>query len=331
MSEEKKEPESTEPLDSALDILDLEDSELFKDIDRTDTLDKKGSDGASVQPDEGEIKIDKLPDDLLTEDELWDPKSNVNDIPLFEEFASELAEQTKKEEELLSPVEEEIQESDIAAPPVEPEHKVEAGPSLVEKTNEDQPASNEIKNITIGRNNPFLLWGLAACAAIMIVAGGLAMLKMTGLLPANRFSENNVIENKQAAPPSALDTSHPRPSGSIKTGSGPQQPGQPQKAGPAITISLSPFLIPAQQNGEMVFFNLQVDVIVQDQKAKDELMQKEVWIRDIIYRELKGLDLGEKFQENILAQYQKPIVDSINTEFPSLKVEDVKLSGSLIR
>ena len=60
-------------------------------------------------------------------------------------------------------------------------------------------------------------------------------------------------------------------------------------------------------------------------------MQKEVWIRDIIYRELKGLDISKGPQENILAQYQKPIVDRINTEFAPLKIEDVRLVGSLLR
>lgn len=97
------------------------------------------------------------------------------------------------------------------------------------------------------------------------------------------------------------------------------------------TLDLDPFLIPAQRNKEMIFFKLQVELIVSDAKTKQAIRKKEAWARDIIYRELKGIDISSGIQKNFLMQYRQPIVRCLNHELAPLRVEDIRLKGYLMK
>lgn len=96
------------------------------------------------------------------------------------------------------------------------------------------------------------------------------------------------------------------------------------------TMDLDPFLMPAQRDKEMIFFKLQVQLIVSDAEAKHAIQKKEAWVRDIIYRELKGIDISSGIQKNFLAQYRQPIVRCLNHELAPLRVEDIRLKGDLM-
>jgi len=96
------------------------------------------------------------------------------------------------------------------------------------------------------------------------------------------------------------------------------------------TMDLDPFLIPAQRDKEMIFFKLQVKLLVSDAKTKHAIRKKEAWVRDTIYRELKGIDISSDIQENFLVQYKQPIVRCLNHELAPLKVEDIRLKGYLM-
>jgi flagellar basal body-associated protein FliL len=93
------------------------------------------------------------------------------------------------------------------------------------------------------------------------------------------------------------------------------------------TMDLDPFLIPAQRDEETIFFKLQVKLIVPDIKTKRAIEKKEAWIRDTIYRELKGIKIKSDINENFLMKYRQPIIRCLNHEFAPLRVEDVHLKG----
>lgn len=96
------------------------------------------------------------------------------------------------------------------------------------------------------------------------------------------------------------------------------------------TMDLDPFLMPAQRDKEMIFFKLQVQLIVSDAEAKQAIQKKEAWVRDIIYRELKGIDISSGIQKNFLTQYRQPIVKCLNHELAPLRVEDIRFKGYLM-
>jgi len=96
------------------------------------------------------------------------------------------------------------------------------------------------------------------------------------------------------------------------------------------TMDLDPFLMPAQRDKDMIFFKLQVQLIVSDAAAKYAIQKKEAWVRDIIYRELKGINISSGIQKNFLTQYRQPIVRCLNHELAPLRVEDIRLKGYLM-
>jgi len=97
------------------------------------------------------------------------------------------------------------------------------------------------------------------------------------------------------------------------------------------TMDLAPFLIPAQRDKEMIFFKLQVELLVSDAKTKHAIGKKEAWVRDTISRELKGIDISSGIQEKFLMQYRQPIVRCLNHELAPLRVEDIRLKGYLMK
>jgi flagellar basal body-associated protein FliL len=97
------------------------------------------------------------------------------------------------------------------------------------------------------------------------------------------------------------------------------------------TMDLDPFLMPAQRNKEMIFFKLQVELILSDAETKHAIRKKEPWVRDIIYEELKGIDISSGIQKNFLMQYRQPIVRCLNHELAPLRVEDIRLKGYLMK
>lgn len=344
MDKEKKEQENTKSEGQVLNALETEELDLFAELNRSESTDKEVHEDPFPLKDEKEIAPNGPPEKSLAEDDLWDPGDKIDNVPLFEEFAAELLEHDeKKGGPLAEPdVQPEILPNNLVTDvPLEAEHGIEAPSPLIEesegsdgtkhiedteeKTSED--TKEGIKQIDIGAGNPWFLWGLIAIALVLIVTGGVTVWKMTGAI-LNPSAKSGILQDKTNMDENAK---YLQLSGNKKSGSTARQPGEPQKIPDISKITLAPFLIPARQNGEMVFFNLQVDLVARDQKTMDALLQKEVWIRDIIYRELKDIDISKGLQGNLLAQYQKPIVDHINTELIPLKVEDVRLSGSLIK
>jgi flagellar basal body-associated protein FliL len=341
VDKEKKEQENTKSEGPVLNALETEELDMFEELNVSESTDKAGHEDHLPPNDEKEIKTDAPPEKSLAEDELWDSGDKIDNVPLFEEFASELLEHDEKKGGPPSEpdIQPEIQPDNLVTDvPFETEYETEASSPLTQESDSTKPhvsAEEEIsegpkegiKQIEIGAGNPWFLWGLITIALALIATGGVAVWKMTGTI-LNPSAKSGILQDKIETDENAK---YLQLSGNKKPDSAARQPSEPQKTPDISKITLAPFLIPARQNGEMVFFNLQVELLARDQKTMDALMQKEVWIRDIIYRELKDIDISKGMQGNLLTQYQKPIVDHINTELTPLRVEDVRLSGSLIK
>ncbi|MGQ9745206.1 MAG: hypothetical protein ACUVQV_04285 [Dissulfurimicrobium sp.] len=341
MDKEKKGQENSKSEGPILNALESEEFDMFEELNVSESTDEVGHGDHLPPKEEQEIKTNGSPEKSLAEDDLWDSGDKIDNIPLFEEFASELLEHDEKKDG--PPPEPDIQseiqpDNLITDVPFETEHETETSSPLTkefdgakhaENTEEkiSEGAKEGIKQIEIGAGNPWFLRGLIAIALALIVTGGVAVWKMTGTI-LNPSAKSGILQEKIDTDE---NTKYLHLSGNKKPGSAATQPGAPQKTPDISKITLAPFLIPARQNGEMVFFNVQAELFARDQKTMDALLQKEVWIRDIIYRELKDIDISKDLKENLLTQYQKPIVDHINTELTPLRVENVRLSGSLIK
>ncbi|NPA95831.1 MAG: flagellar basal body-associated FliL family protein [Thermodesulfobacteria bacterium] len=96
-------------------------------------------------------------------------------------------------------------------------------------------------------------------------------------------------------------------------------------------LDLAPFIIPGKSGGELVFFKLEVELVVPDASTKQKLIRRQAWLRDIIYQELKGLDISSGVKGDILERYRVPLLKRLNKEFAPLKIEDIRLMGYLLR
>jgi len=101
--------------------------------------------------------------------------------------------------------------------------------------------------------------------------------------------------------------------------------------GRAQAIDLAPFLIPAQRAGDLVFFKLRVELIAPDATTKQEILKREAWVRDIIYQELKGINISRGIKGDILTRYRRPLLERLNRELAPLHLEDIRLMGFLLR
>ncbi len=282
--------------------------------------------GQSVSEDEVGIN--------LGDDELWDD-GDVEEIPLFEE---ELLSEISQEEEREKEAQEQSEESPQSAeePPSHEAKDVEDTTGVELSGNEDELAQTEKgeedlgemqsqqgrRQITVeapslvSRLLPWIVTGLSSVLTL------LAILTIYLLWNSSDHMQARVPENRS---PAATQKTVKRPDQKVgihyKNGA-----GQGFEA-----IDLAPFIIPGKSGGELVFFKLQVELVVPDATTKQELMRRQAWLRDIIYQELKGLDISRGVQGDILDRYRAPLLKRLNMEFSPLRIEDIRLMGYLLR
>ncbi len=97
------------------------------------------------------------------------------------------------------------------------------------------------------------------------------------------------------------------------------------------TFDLAPFIIPVMRQGELVFFKLTVELVVPDMRTKQELKKREAWVRDAIYTELKGIDVGPGTKGEFLLNYRRPLKKRIEKELAPLEIRDVRLMGYVLK
>jgi len=267
-------------------------------------------------------------------DELWDPSTELDDISLFDEFASEIAEiektekektekektekkQTLKDDEGLSSL---IDEEEVSG---DQSRQKEESPSPQEETQEKLL----IPLIISGISFLLLLAGIFTIWQIIIIPYNAKKLPENVI---KQLSEINTPQNEVSKPLKAEkeQTVNSTP-GNIHPSS--EQNEITNKLPNYETIALSSFMIPATQDGQLVFFNIQISILLSDIHTKKEFIKRETRLRDTIYRELKGTDLSQGVNENTLITFRKPLMDKINQEYAPLKIEDIKLTGYILK
>ena len=263
------------------------------------------------------------------DDELWDEGGDLEEVPLFEEFASKIAEAESKPKEIVDELSSELEAAMTGT-------EQAAGPEKPEESSGDDQQS-------VASSSSILPWVITGIACIFMLAGGWVFWRMYSALSAPAGPVQVQQRVPIAAPPAHQASSAPvslkTPAQTTHVAAPPAQKIAQEHSNaadaprlvPLEYISLAPFLIPAQQGGEPVFLKLHVELICKDKQMKEELSRKETWIRDAIYREMKGIDLSGGFQENNITRFRKPILDRINRELAPLYVDDVRLMGSLLK
>lgn len=285
---------------------------------------------ASASSEKDATGEDAAAEGAKAEDELWDEGSDFEEVPLFEEFASKIAEAESKPKDIVDELSSEL-EAAVAG------HEQAVGP-------EKDEVSASVEEQSVSSSSSILPWVVSGIACLFMLGGGWVFWRMysglsapTGPVqvqqPARIASPSN--HNVPSAPVSVKTPAQTSPVAAPPAAQKPSQEhtntADAQRLAPLEYISLAPFLIPAQQGGEPVFFKLQVELICRDKQMKEELNRKETWVRDAIYREMKGIDLSAGVQENNINRFRRPILDRINRELAPLYVDDIRLMGTLLK
>ncbi len=263
---------------------------------------------------------ESISDESISDDELWDEGGDLDEIPLFEDLEQEAEPQQqtspKPEDDYSGP---EAKEKPIGAEAEDAIGKVEPESKDTEEASKNPLLSKFAQLIS------YFPWIITALSSIFLVAGIVTLWTMI-----NHSIEDKEIINK------ALDSATPTVSSNINkspVGVAPIEGPESITQVPSgfETITLSPFLIPAHRAGELIFIKLQIELVVEDMTTKHRLLKKEAWVRDIIYRELKGITIENGVRGNFLMQYRKPLLKRLNKEMAPLKVEDIRLMAFILK
>ncbi len=270
----------------------------------------------------------------LDDDELWDD-GEVEEIPLFEEeLLSEISQEEEKEKQANNeskpsePLVEGVSEgSEGLSDELSEELLADEGQGSeeAEKKQEDIEDNqvDEVEDLSPkeapGLASRLLPWIVTGFSSILIILAVLTIYLMWSG-PANQQAK--VLESSQPVSTQKI-VKRAEKKVNIQSPTGARQGFE--------AIDLAPFIIPGKSGGELVFFKLQVELIVQDALTKQELMRRQAWLRDIIYQELKGLDISRGIQGDILDRYRAPLLKRLNMEFSPLKIKDIRLMGYLLR
>lgn len=263
------------------------------------------------------------------EDELWDEGGDFEEVPLFEEFASKIAEAESKPKNIVDELSSELEAAVAESSQVSEDDNTQ-------EVEDSQPQ-------TLPSMSPVVAWVVSAIAVLSILGGGWFLWKMysRASIPPMPVSNQKHLQPQAALPSHQVTNAAPPktsanvapsvPASSVQVPSEHPKIAETPRLAPLEYISLAPFLIPAQQGGEPVFLKLQVELVCKDKQMKDELSRKETWVRDVIYREMKGVDLSSGLQDNSISRFRRPIMDRINRELAPLYVDDVRLMGTLLK
>lgn len=308
--------------DQPIDLPDSEEDDIQIEIEQ-EVIEAKDSDNLG----EDEIGIN-----IEGDDELWD-EGDVEEIPLFEdEVLNEISEEESREEESSAATpsqdavsNEEGEKNDAVSEKASDEESGGDGAGG-DGTNDETDGANksEEESVVAAANEKpgfmgLLPWLVTGLSSILIL---LAVIIIWSLW-------NNSISREQPSLSSKVSEEAVRPQPSNTQMSAKKSVGNTVSNYEAI--DLAPFIIPGKSGGELVFFKLQVELIVPDATTKQELLRRQAWLRDIIYQELKGLDISRGVQGDILGRYKMPLLNRLNREFSPLRIEDIRLMGYLLR
>ncbi|OCC16085.1 hypothetical protein DBT_0547 [Dissulfuribacter thermophilus] len=279
-------------------------------------LNEEQEDQSSVPP------LEDFEEDLgisITDDELWDESGGLDEIPLFDDITEDnkepLIKDTPEPESQVEPP-----ESDEET--VVTESKDESGDELVSgsEEHEDQVEEEELEE---EKDGSLLEWFnltniFSFVNSIIFLVGIFVLFKVLKTEPPPQDYLKHTSQQ-------TLNVKT-----STKTSEGKIQDLQRLDRG-FYTMNLDPFIIPAQMNGELVFFKLKAELVFDDVASKRAFSEKVAWVRDIIYSELKGIDISSGLSQRSLFSYRKPIMDRLNKFLAPNKVEDLRLVGFVLK
>ncbi len=260
---------------------------------------------------------------LEQNDDLWDADETSSDVPLFEEFADDLAEieQKKAEEHKPRPTE------PVSTPLIEEVTEGQAD------TVGDGPVAGQVSDVreenVVSISTGIALAGIAG-SVLLSVAAVFVFWQLSDVPTVPAPPALSRVEAPQDAAQAHQDILSKelgkRPDTSVEP-----RGGESTKSVQGERITLAPFLIPATQHGQPVFLSLQVDLLCENDEIEAGLLRKEAWLRDSIYRELKGLEIGSNDLNPFLLHYKTPLIQRINTDIAPYAVQDVILIGSILK
>ena len=264
----------------------------------------------------------------IEDDELWD-EGEAEEIPLFEEELlseiSEEEEQEQQDQQDKNKVEGEERATDDSSLEAQESKEVQDESDLDQGQEQSIPSSEQHDEANEKEPDPSLFsallpWLITGLSSILTI---LAIVTIWFLWHSSPMTERQVIASHDVIKPKASSRDDIQQAHSQQS---PRVTVSQQEA-----IDLAPFIIPGKSDGELVFFKLQVELVVPDATTKQELLRRQAWLRDIIYQELKGLDISRGVQGDILSRYRGPLLSRLNREFSPLKIEDIRLMGYLLR
>ncbi len=336
ISDENENKEILDEIPLNIDINDdtdeyKENNKLEEDNISLEQLHEQSQNASTNQESKDQIGID------LEEDELWEDEE-VEEISLFEdELLSELKkdeekatkptqDESKVQEDKKSLIEEDLEkheESSKEKASQKLEEDVSKGELDINEEIRDIPQDKEIKadDVQKGFFQKVLAifpWIVTFFSTILCI---LAIFTIFNLWKNASLGKNG--ENIFQSDP--LKKEITQPTIGVEKGSFKKQISDFQ------SVDLAPFIIPGRSGGELVFFKLQVEIVVPDAITKQALLRRQAWVRDIIYQELKGLDISNGIKGNVLQKYKRPLIIKLNKELSPIKIEDVRLMGYILR
>ncbi len=340
--------ESEEPASESEPAPEPEGADISLEVEeKTEGTDSATEQEAGDKPQSAE-DTDAFGDDLgisLSDDELWDD-SDDDDIPLFDDEPEEpvpygpgAAKPEEKEASTEAPAAEtEAQPSQgeteaAVAPQGETVVSEEGAEPSADTGEENEDADVVVVSFPVPAWVPWFVSGLASA---VLVAGIFVLWGMLSSAPSDAVTVSKIdassreVSQRMAAPPKGDDAQGLNRSQASAVTAVQDVPHDAKQA-TVETFNLAPFIIPVMRQGELVFFKLTVELVVPDMKTKQELKKREAWVRDAIYTELKGIEVGPGTKGEFLLNYRRPLKKRIEKELAPLEIKDVRLMGYVLK
>ncbi len=276
----------------------------------------------------------------ITDDELWEDTDGLDEVPLFDEEEL-IGDGPAEDEQAATKIEDDAARNmadreqgqpgsvrpDSSSGRTSDENERPGDVSAEgEPVQSDEPVADDLFTFP-----PWLTWVISGIGFVFIIAGILVLWELAGPYLRGEATDVAVAGDTSGVSRQKADIvqSDEGSSNGSKDHGNTLQSKWPSRGIEAI--DLAPFLIPAQREGELVFFKLKVELIVPDATTKHALKKKEAWVRDIIYTQLKGIDVNPGEKGNILLKYRRPLLKKLNKRLSPLEIQDIRIMGFLLK
>lgn len=263
----------------------------------------------------------------ITDDELWDEGGGLDEIPLFDEIKGE-----EKEEGDEDGSGEEVHEAEAMPSPPEGAEEGKDVPLTKEDGETGDEEADHTPDSEVEKERDLSFYVPIVISTFNVLLFFFGILVLVNILHEEPDLSHATLERSN--PPASVQAKKDRSQKAQLTEGATVSSGDLKeikgKRG-FYTMTLDPFIIPAQLNGELVFFKLKAELVFEDVASKRVFSQKESTLRDIIYSELKGIDISSGLSNKSLFSYRRPIIERLNKTFSPYKVTDIRLVGFVLK